>query len=215
MDFEHYGVKDKKGTPMSVTSNLDRYGLIRSGLETLLPFLRDFVHTNLQRAHGSKYRERHEFIGYKTSFDSDPRLLMKIVIDRWESVFRDSPRQIRNHLHLVREIANKLAHHEPITDREACHAVETMQLLAIAISDEHAAVPFDELLRRFPKSGGGKGRETDPPIKVCPACGVMKFKSWPMGWDAHAAFKCKGLREKDPELRKREFRDRFADFFRK
>lgn len=201
---------------MSVTSHLpklDRHGLIRSGLETLLPFLKDFVHTNLQQAYGPKYRERPEFTGHKTSFDLNPRFLMKIAIGHWEAVFRDSPRQIRNHLHLIREIANKSSHHELIDDREARHAVETMQLLAVTISDERAAAPFDELLR-----GGGGKRETDPPdppIMVCPACGVMKFKSWPMGWDAHAAFKCKGLREKDPELRKREFRDRFSHLFRK
>ena len=45
--------------------------------------------------------------------------------------------------------------------------------------------------------------------KICPACGLHKFKRWPWGWDAHAAHKCAGLTGKDPESRKQEFKVKF------
>ena len=48
---------------------------------------------------------------------------------------------------------------------------------------------------------------------VCPACGKHPFKRWPWGWDAHAAHKCPGLKETEPDARKVEFRQRFADYF--
>lgn len=48
---------------------------------------------------------------------------------------------------------------------------------------------------------------------VCPACGKHSFKRWPWGWDRHAAHKCSGLSAAEPEARKSEFRQRFADHF--
>ena len=43
----------------------------------------------------------------------------------------------------------------------------------------------------------------------CPACHQHEFKRWPFGWDAHAAHKCTGLIEGEPEARKKEFKRRF------
>ena len=51
--------------------------------------------------------------------------------------------------------------------------------------------------------------------KLCPACGLHNFKRWPFGWDAHAAYKCRGLSATDPEVRKKEFRDRYSGMFAK
>ncbi len=48
---------------------------------------------------------------------------------------------------------------------------------------------------------------------VCPACGKHSFKRWPWGWDAHAAHTCSGLTETEPGARKKEFRQRFAEYF--
>jgi hypothetical protein len=44
---------------------------------------------------------------------------------------------------------------------------------------------------------------------VCPACGLKNFKSWPSGWDAHAAHSCPGVQGATPAERKNDFRDRF------
>ena len=45
--------------------------------------------------------------------------------------------------------------------------------------------------------------------RSCPACLQHEFKRWPFGWDAHAAHRCTGLTEVDPEERKKEFKRRF------
>lgn len=45
--------------------------------------------------------------------------------------------------------------------------------------------------------------------RSCPACHQHLFKRWPFGWDAHAAHKCKGLKEIEPEARKAEYKRQF------
>ena len=37
----------------------------------------------------------------------------------------------------------------------------------------------------------------------------MMFKDFPLGWDAHAAYRCSGLMATEPEERKREYKARF------
>jgi uncharacterized protein (DUF433 family) len=48
----------------------------------------------------------------------------------------------------------------------------------------------------------------------CPACRALVFKSWPEGWDSHAARRCRGLRGRDEDARKAEFKRRFEQLFR-
>ncbi len=48
----------------------------------------------------------------------------------------------------------------------------------------------------------------------CPACRTLVFSSWPEGWDAHAASRCRGLPGADPEARKTEFKRRYGQLFR-
>ncbi|WP_100656993.1 DUF429 domain-containing protein [Alteromonas flava] len=45
--------------------------------------------------------------------------------------------------------------------------------------------------------------------RACPACHQHEFKRWPFGWDSHAAHRCTGLKEVDPQERKKEFKRRF------
>ena len=45
--------------------------------------------------------------------------------------------------------------------------------------------------------------------RACPACNQHLFKRWPFGWDTHAAHRCTGLTEIEPEARKKEFKRRF------
>jgi hypothetical protein len=49
--------------------------------------------------------------------------------------------------------------------------------------------------------------------RQCPACAAV-FKDFPLGWDAHAAHRCSGLEARDPEAKKREYKDRFGHLFR-
>ena len=48
----------------------------------------------------------------------------------------------------------------------------------------------------------------------CPACRMLVFQSWPEGWDAHAATRCRGLAGTGSETRKSEFKRRYAQLFR-
>lgn len=45
--------------------------------------------------------------------------------------------------------------------------------------------------------------------RLCPACEQHIFTRWPSGWDAHAAHRCSGLQETDPERRKAEYKARY------
>jgi len=47
----------------------------------------------------------------------------------------------------------------------------------------------------------------------CPACRTLVFRSWPDGWDSHAARRCRGLRARDATTRKAEFKRRFESLF--
>jgi uncharacterized protein (DUF433 family) len=49
---------------------------------------------------------------------------------------------------------------------------------------------------------------------VCPGCRRLVFKSWPEGWDGHAAGPCRGLTGKTPDARKAEFKTKFGGLFR-
>ena len=48
----------------------------------------------------------------------------------------------------------------------------------------------------------------------CPACRTLVFRSWPEGWDGHAARRCRGLSGNGPEGRKGEFKRRYGHLFR-
>jgi hypothetical protein len=70
-------------------------------------------------------------------------------------------------------------------------------------------VPADVVKLR-PRAGAPSG--VFPPAAggvMCPACGVKNFKSWPSGWDAHAAHRCPGVQGATPAERKNDFRNRF------
>jgi hypothetical protein len=49
---------------------------------------------------------------------------------------------------------------------------------------------------------------------LCPCCHSMFFEKWPLGWDAHAASRCRGAESDTDRERKIYFRERFARLFR-
>jgi hypothetical protein len=49
---------------------------------------------------------------------------------------------------------------------------------------------------------------------LCPSCRQLVFKSWPEGWDGHAARRCRGLPRGSAEMRKTEFKTRYGHLFR-
>jgi hypothetical protein len=48
---------------------------------------------------------------------------------------------------------------------------------------------------------------------LCPGCHEKVFKKWPSGWDAHAGYKCTGVKGVSKEDRKTYFKKRFAHLF--
>ena len=48
----------------------------------------------------------------------------------------------------------------------------------------------------------------------CPACRALVFQSWPEGWDAHAATRCRGVQGATATARKSEFKRRYEQLFR-
>jgi hypothetical protein len=68
-------------------------------------------------------------------------------------------------------------------------------------------------VRRPPPLRAEPPRSKESRLFLCPACRVFEFKQWPYGWDAHAAHRCSGLLELDPEARKAEFKRRFGAAF--
>ena len=50
---------------------------------------------------------------------------------------------------------------------------------------------------------------------LCPACRDFVFKKWSDGWDAHAAYRCKGVAGATPEERKATFKNLYQHLFRR
>lgn len=65
---------------------------------------------------------------------------------------------------------------------------------------------FGELEARIPEISEISKEEQ---IKECPGCG-QEFKAFPLGWDAHAAYKCSALDSDALEARKREYKEKFG-----
>jgi len=181
--------------PMSLHS---LENMFRCCLKALLPFLREFVYSHLQRCYGPRYKER------LVRQPTDASAFLGIAIEHWGAAFRaHAPAEVKNHLFTIKEVRNRWAHDENVSDEEYRHAISAIRLLAKKIGGDKAIAAIDDC--------------SPPPGKecVCPACKTKIFKRCPWGWDAHAAYKCSGLTETDPEARKNEFRMRFPDFFRR
>ena len=73
--------------------------------------------------------------------------------------------------------------------------------------------PKATLRPRASVSRGRPRRQSTESTRICPGCEDHLFKRWPLGWDAHAAHRCRGLSARDPEKRKREFKRRFGHVF--
>jgi predicted nuclease with RNAse H fold len=84
--------------------------------------------------------------------------------------------------------------------------LERIQKVDIDFSSNEHNVTSGNAIK--PKTKKANSIESKIPT-VCPACNTFKFKMWPVGWDAHAAHKCTGIIGKDPEKRKRLFKQKY------
>jgi uncharacterized protein (DUF433 family) len=144
-------------------------------------------------------------------------------IRRGEPVFRGTRVPVRaliDHLDRGKGLDSFLAAH-PDIDRGTAE-----QALALGLEALLKAVPLEpaqpqaSLLPRVNDNGVilnaeelSAGFVTGKRVR-CPACRSLIFRSWPEGWDAHAATRCRGVSASGQEARKSEFKRRFGHLFR-
>ena len=116
---------------------------------------------------------------------------------------------------------DEFARRYPQISRDTINAACALGLEALT-----AAVPLEVVVEQaslLPRTGEHdaivNGEELSASVVVgrkvrCPACRTLVFKSWPEGWDAHAARRCRGLVGKDERTRKAEFKRRYQHLFR-
>ena len=109
----------------------------------------------------------------------------------------------------------------PQVSRDVLQAACALGLEAlIATTPLEPVIEQASLLPRTDKGGTIlNGEELSASLVVgrkvrCPACRTLVFKSWPEGWDAHAAQRCRGLAGTDAAARKAEFKRRYQHLFR-
>jgi uncharacterized protein (DUF433 family) len=129
-------------------------------------------------------------------------------------------RWLQEHLDRGKEVEAFLAEH-PELKREVVR-----QALALGLEALLGEIPLERgpeqrsLLPRVDPAGVIVNAEELSAGQVvgkrvrCPACRMLAFRSWPEGWDAHAATRCRGINGTDAELRKAEFKRRYAQLFR-
>jgi uncharacterized protein (DUF433 family) len=129
-------------------------------------------------------------------------------------------RWLLEHLERGKDLESFLAAH-PELSRDL-----VAQALALGLEALLADVPLDRarpqvsLLPRMDAAGAIVNAEELSAGQVvgkrvrCPACRMLVFRSWPEGWDAHAAMRCRGLAAGDPEARKAEYKRRFDHLFK-
>ncbi|HEV8356444.1 MAG TPA: DUF433 domain-containing protein [Gemmatimonadales bacterium] len=129
-------------------------------------------------------------------------------------------RWLLEHLERGKDLDGFLAAH-PAVKREVVQQVLALGLEALLtdVPMERAA-PQASLLPRVDAAGAIVNAEELSVGQVvgkrvrCPACRMLVFRSWPEGWDAHAAQRCRGLSGTDGEGRKGEFKRRYGHLFR-
>jgi uncharacterized protein (DUF433 family) len=156
-------------------------------------------------------------------------LALHLVITRSREIRRGEPvfagtrvpvRALIDHLDRGKPLEGFLAAHPDIPRAVA------EQALALGLEALLKAIPLDpapsqaSLLPRLNEGGVIlNGEELTAALVTgkrvrCPACRSLIFQSWPEGWDAHAATRCRGLAGREPGARKSEFKRRFAHLFR-
>jgi uncharacterized protein (DUF433 family) len=129
-------------------------------------------------------------------------------------------RWLLEHLDRGKDVESFLAAHPGV------HREVALEALALGLEALLADVPMEKapsqasLLPRVDAAGVIVNAEELSVGQVvgkrvrCPGCRMLVFRSWPEGWDAHAAMRCRGLPGKDPEGRKTEFKRRYGHLFR-
>jgi predicted AAA+ superfamily ATPase len=133
---------------MAVT-NRERVG---KGLDLLAGGLRPFVERELKSHLGEKWQSalpHNSGRGAKKSQAAnlgDPQLLLSVMWDQWNGVFRDvlGPNE-RSLVSELRGVRNQWAHHEQFTSNDAIRALDSMERLLTAVSAAEAATEVGQM----------------------------------------------------------------------
>jgi len=131
-------------------SNRERVG---KGLDLLAAGLRPFVERELKAKLGDKWAS--------TITDSsarppkaknaainlnDPQILLGVMIDQWQTVFRDVlGQQERSIVHELKTVRNQWAHNEQFTSNDAIRALDSMERLLCAVSAADTATEVGQM----------------------------------------------------------------------
>lgn len=144
-------------------------------------------------------------------------------VRRGEAVFAGSRVPVRllmDHLDRGGDLESFFARY-PALPRDVVYAACALGLEALAAAAPlEPAVPQRSLLPRTDRDGvilNAEELAADQVIGrrvLCPSCRSLVFASWPGGWDAHAATRCRGLAARDAAARKAEYKRRYETLFR-
>lgn len=131
-------------------------------------------------------------------------------------------RKLIDHLDRDGTIADFLQRNPQVSWELAASACALGLETLLATVPLEPAVEQASLLPPPPRSNGGVIVNADELASSqvvgrrvrCPACRTLVFKSWPEGWDSHAAKRCRGLKGHDEGARKAEFKRRYEHLFR-
>ncbi len=170
------------------TSNHERVG---KALELLNQGLRPFVERELRAVHGERWLDaaqgglregRAQARGNDKALHWDTQVLLAVMWDQWQSVFRNTLGQAeRSLVSELREVRNKWAHQEGFSTDDAYRALDSSQRLLAAVSAEEATeverqkqellrVRFEEQARRETK------KAAVAPIEGQPAGGLKPWR---------------------------------------
>jgi predicted RNase H-like nuclease len=119
---------------------------------------------------------------------------------------------------------------EPV-DADLAHQEGWIWTAPLGLPREHAVAPTANERLTIPAAAGDRASERHAGDVItdvgnltwrdaagrrvlCPACRGKEFRSWPAGWDAHAAHNCPGVNGTNDGARKADFKGRFGHLFR-
>src|SRR5713101_4739982 len=169
----------RKTSPMA-TSNHERVG---KALELLNQGLRPFIERELHAVYGERWLDvvqgslrdnRAQVRGNDKTLHWDTQVLLAVMWDQWQSVFRNTLGQAeRSLVSELRDVRNKWAHQEGFSTDDAYRALDSSQRLLAAVSAEEATeverqkqellrVRFEEQTRRETKKAAVAPLEGQP-----------------------------------------------------
>ena len=123
-------------------SNRER---VSKGLELMASGLRPFVERELKSRLGASWETNGRESSQKVNWD-DPQILLGVMWDHWNAVFRDSLGQAeRSLVSELKVVRNQWAHHEQFSSNDAVRALDSIERLLNAVSAGDKAAEIGQM----------------------------------------------------------------------